>query len=374
MADVLITQKEAARVSGLDSKTIRARCKSGFIARDTPAGLTQKRISKNSLDDFMAFIRPIELSTKKYLGNGKTNADPTAHAYLYEIYDSKDGQCIYVGYSKNAKTRISQHKSDLNRGMHRNRQLQNLHKARNGKLKYKIAAEGMSQLMLDMEKRAIAELRSEIGNRLCNATDGGDGFDSLPKTTKEAIAKNSRDKWRDDEYRRRWYTSQGKPFVSYQDSVLEKWAKACEAVQRACDRAGKNLSRATIQSPLCAEDFIWIRLGNRTLIPLTQGLWASIPQVMEKSVRSVSSKWHADTYNRRMARPIAGGSNKKVSMPHPWQIVGQPYQGPTAGECAHCGYAFIGRFNALYCSSKCQKKARDKRKRLRISRNERPDS
>ena len=211
----LLTRSEAYRRSGLAPKTIKRRLDAGQIAQDFVPGYWLPRVSKNSLDDFMAFIWPTQQKTKPFHRPAFTNSDPTAQAWLYETIDPKDGQAIYIGFTaqKSYKSRWQQHRGDLKANRHCNRQLQNVWNKRDKPLVFKIIADGMSGLMMEREKRAIAELRKKIGDRCCNGTDGGEGSGGMSQATKDKISENSLKKWQDPEYRKRYEQATGRKYT-----------------------------------------------------------------------------------------------------------------------------------------------------------------
>ncbi len=210
MADRLITRTEAGRLAGLNHKTIRRRISDGYIAEEVPKGLNAPKVSKNSLDDFMAFIWPSQQANRTYRGmGGVANTDPTAHAYLYEICDPKDGEAIYVGYTINLKSRWADHKRRLHQGKHGNRQLQRVFNKRGEPFVFKVIADGASALMLAREVAAIAAVRDKIGQRVCNATAGGEGTPGMAQHVRDKIARKSREAWQRPGYRERWLEGVG---------------------------------------------------------------------------------------------------------------------------------------------------------------------
>ena len=262
----LLTRSEAYRRSGLAPKTIKRRLDAGQIAQDFVPGYWLPRVSKNSLDDFMAFIWPTQQKTKPFHRPGVTNADPTAQAWLYEIIDPKDGQAIYIGFTaqKSYKTRWQQHRGDLKANRHYNRQLQNVWNKRDKPLVFKIIADGMSGLMMEREKRAIAELRKKIGDRCCNGTDGGEGSGGMSQATKDKIAENSRKKWQDPEYRKNWEASTGRKYTGEQskEAIEQRRKRHAERKRQwAIARAEKEAAKYS------KDDLVLPTVNDRVLFP-----------------------------------------------------------------------------------------------------------
>lgn len=332
MADCLITRVEATRLSGLNKKTIARRVKEGVIASVTPSGSARSKVSKNSLDDFMAFIWPTDKATQRRRRVGRTNADPTAHAWLYGIHDPKDGQCIYVGYTGQTRyeDRWQQHRTSLKAGRHHNRQLQSVYNKRGKPFGFKIITDGMSALMLDGEKRAIAGLRAKIGNRLCNATSGGEGTPGMSQSTRERIAAISRAKWQDPEYRKKWAKATGRSVKGVQptsDRLLAMWVKMCNV---AIKDYNMRLHARRVSERYTTDDLVWPTLGKEAFVPLTKGLWGAIPRDRVA--------W-AKRYRTWAAAKMTGGKHKittkvtanvRIAMPRPWRILGQAPPRPRA--------------------------------------------
>lgn len=153
-----------------------------------------------SIDDLAKFMRDglpeILAEQPSHSGGnwqaGVTNADPTAPAWLYGIHDPKDGQCIYVGFSTDYKQRRNHHRAELRRGVHKNRQLQRLWDKR-GPLKFRVINAGPASRMLAGEVSIIARLRLEVGDRLCNATRGGEGVVGLSDEARAKISRKARE-------------------------------------------------------------------------------------------------------------------------------------------------------------------------------------
>jgi len=179
------------------------------------------------IDDLSEFYRnrfPLVQKRDWKRSHPGTNADPTAHAWIYEIIDPKDGQAIYIGFTaqKSYKTRWQQHIRDLEANRHYNRQLQNVWNKRDKPLIFKVIADGMSGLMSEREKRAIAELKEKIGNRCCNHSHGGE-CGGLSQATKDKISEISRKKWQDPEYRKRYEQATGRKYTGeHTKEAIEK--------------------------------------------------------------------------------------------------------------------------------------------------------
>lgn len=245
------------RMLTLDSAAKHARVTRGVVKRWMDRGLMPVHRTPDgrkwlSVDELSRFLRD-ELpkitaqQPAHSRGNwkpGRTNADPTAHAWLYEIIDPKDKQAIYVGYTTNYKVRRSDHLSALKAGRHTNRQLQNVYNkrlAQGKRLQVRPIRDGMSQLIIEAEVRAIADLRKKIGSRLCNATRGGEGATGLTQEVRDRIAANSRAKWQDAEYRKRWEASRSR---SKKAKTKDHWGWLNNTLKGVSNAIAKKLDEA----------------------------------------------------------------------------------------------------------------------------------
>lgn len=319
----LLTRSEAYRRSGLHRRTIERRIKAGQIETVPVTGYKIPRVSKNSLDDFMAFIWPTQKKTKPFRRPGVTNADPTAQAWLYEIIDPKDGQAIYIGFTaqKSYKSRWQQHRGDLKANRHCNRQLQNVWNKRDKPLVFKIIADGMSGLMMEREKRAIAELRKKIGDRCCNGTDGGEGSGGMSQATKDKIAENSRKKWQDPEYRKRYEQATGHKLRTPQERVIDDLAKACRRVQWQCDMALNRIRKAAKYSK---DDLVCVTHKSEAYFPAMRDgsmYWCSIDK--DRLDEVCGKNWCITDHNGRGHARLKTNQKGKSGqvLNKPWDIL-----------------------------------------------------
>lgn len=282
---------------------------SRFVENDLP------RILKNQPNHSKGNWRP-----------SKRCADPNAPATLYGIFDPKDNQCVYVGYTVNRRDRWADHRNRLRKGRHTNQQLQRLWDKR-GKLNFKVLQTGMAGIMFHAEVEAIARLRKEIGQRLCNATAGGDGASGMSRGVRARLSEIAKAKWQDPEYRKRHEAATGHKYKGLQAALLYRLGVAMRDVQRACT--------AAIPKPrkLKSGDFVWPTQGHATFVPLTKGLWAAIPTTNAAWAKA-QCKWCAQTHNgkpRPKANVRGGGA---VIMPQPWRVLGQTLTKPKR----HCHF------------------------------------
>jgi len=324
MPDRLITRVEAIRLSGIGKGTLANRVREGVIASVVPDGAARSKVSKNSLDDFMAFIWPTDKATKRRRRVGRTNADPSAPAWLYGIHDPKDGQCIYVGYTARLDARWYQHRYDLKRGRHCNHQMQAVYDRRSEPLVFKVMGEGMSAVMLEREKMEIALLREQIGGRLCNATAGGEGTPGMSRATRDRLAAISRAKWRDPEYRRKWRNATG-------NSTHGRLRNARHAMIMGVRTRLASKTKAASKPKAkryTARDLVWPTMGGTALFPAKRAgrlYWCSLPLARVGEV--VGLNWNITNHNgrghARLKANVKGVGVRVLSKP--WRILGGCY-------------------------------------------------
>jgi hypothetical protein len=194
-------------------------------------------------------------------------ADPRP-GFIYGIVDPRNGRVRYVGKAT-TRERWQDHLIRLRAGKHDNSHLQRWFRLLDGlEPKFIVLQECLPGMIDTCEMEWIARGRAK-GWPLCNQDNGG----GLPPATlphvRKKLARLSRSKWSDPEYRHRWEAATGR---RYRGGMLLIHDRLLRGVFRAKLRRARREAASTIVPAM----FVPLTCGNAAFVPLTNGKWAVI--------------------------------------------------------------------------------------------------
>ena len=174
---------------------------------------------------------------------------------IYKITCTLSGK-IYIGQSKNMSYRVSSHKRDLRKNIHRNTYLQNSYN-KYGLDNFKFEELEQCDVNLLNEREAFwAE--SIDKNKLMNIGAMGNGFRILTEISSQISARQKR-KWKDPDYRETMIASAKKRILP--EELIKNHTKG----KKHTEKSRKNMSESKKGRPLSFENKIGLARSKRSL-------------------------------------------------------------------------------------------------------------